>query len=160
MKSGRTIISALALLIAAGAPAQEKNLKVIHGKTSAQLRQIVERALGVAALDLMTGERFAINENLVFPQASAIKVAILMEVCKQAHEGKLKRTDLRRIEKKDKTGGSGVLVELGDGTVQLSIHDLCVLMILVSDNTTTNNPFTFVDTNASLYPLRFYRTRR
>jgi beta-lactamase class A len=89
-------------------------------------------------LDLTTGERFAINENVVFSQASAIKIAILMEVCKQAHDGKFQLTDLRRIEEKDKAAGSGVLVELGDGTVQLSIHDLCVLMILVSDNTATN----------------------
>ena len=121
--------------------AQDGNLKVIHEKTHAQLEQITTRtrgAMGLVALDLTSGERFAINENLVFPQASAIKVAILMEVYKQAQAGKFKLNDPRRVDKKHKTGGSGVLTELGDGTVQLSIYDLCVLMILVSDNTATN----------------------
>jgi beta-lactamase class A len=94
--------------------------------------------MGLVALDLTGGERFAINENLVFPQASAIKIAILMEVYKQAQAGKFKLTDTRRVEKQHKAGGSGVLVQLSDGTVQLSIYDLCVLMILVSDNTATN----------------------
>jgi beta-lactamase class A len=94
--------------------------------------------MGLVALDLTSGERFAINENLVFPQASAIKIAILMEVYKQAQAGKFKLTDTRRVEKQHKAGGSGVLVQLSDGTVQLSIYDLCVLMILVSDNTATN----------------------
>ncbi len=116
-------------------------MKIIREKTQTRLHEIASRsrgALGLSVLDLTSGERFDVNENLVFPQASAIKIAILMEVYKQAHEGKFKLTDLRRIEKKDKTGGSGVLNELGDGSVQLSIYDLCVLMILVSDNTATN----------------------
>lgn len=129
------------LAFASNLSAHESNLKIIHEKTRTRLHEIASRsrgALGLAVLDLTSGERFAVNENLVFPQASAIKIAILMEVYKQAHEGKFKLTDTRRIEKKDKTGGTGVLNELGDGSVQLSIYDLCVLMILVSDNTATN----------------------
>lgn len=128
-------------MVTVGAMAQEANLKIIHEKTEARLREIAARsrgALGFCALDLTGGERFALNETAVFPQASAIKIAILMEVFKQAGEGRFKLTDRRRITKQDKTGGSGVLVELGDGTVELTLHDLCVLMILVSDNSATN----------------------
>jgi len=131
----------VSLALATGALAEENSLKIIHEKTQHRLQEISARtrgAVGLAAIDLTSGERFAVNENLVLPQASAIKIAILMEVYKRAEAGKFKLTDVRRIEKKDKTGGSGVLTELGDGTVQLSIHDLCVLMILVSDNTATN----------------------
>jgi beta-lactamase class A len=116
-------------------------VKIIHDKTEARLKEIASRtrgALGFIALDLTSGERFALNEDVSYQQASAIKIAILMEVFKQAHEGKFKLTDLRRIEQKDKTAGSGVLIELGDGTVQLSLRDLCVLMIVLSDNTATN----------------------
>ena len=141
MKLLRLILFTSWLAATAGAFAQEANLKIIHDKTEAQLREIAARsrgALGYCAVDLTSGERFALNEQSVFPQASAIKIAILMEVYKQAGEGKFKLTDKRRIEKSDKTGGSGVLIELGDGTVELSLHDLCVLMILVSDNTATN----------------------
>ncbi len=115
--------------------------QIIHQKTDERLREIAvgtRGAFGLAVLDLTSGETFAINEHSLFPQASAIKIPILMEVYRQAGEGKFKLSDLRRIEKADKTPGSGVLSELGDGTVELSLHDLCVLMILVSDNTATN----------------------
>lgn len=118
-----------------------ESLKLVRQKTEAKLRDIAtgtRGALGFMALDLAKGEKFALNEHIVFPQASAIKIPILMEVLKQAHEGKFKLTDLRRIERADKAPGTGVLSELGDGTVQMSLHDLCVLMILVSDNTATN----------------------
>jgi len=141
MKTWRIVLLAAWLSFAGGVAAQEANVKIIHDKTEARLKEIASRvrgALGYAVLDLTSGERFALHEDVAYPQASAIKIAILMEVFKQAHEGKFKLTDLRRIEKKDKTAGSGVLIELGDGTVQLSLHDLCVLMIVLSDNTATN----------------------
>ncbi len=141
MKLPRAILFASWLAAMTGVVAQEANLKIIHDKTEAQLREIAARsrgALGYCAVDLTSGERFALNEDALFPQASAIKIVILMEVYKQAGAGRFKLTDQRRIAKADKTGGSGVLIELGDGTVELSLHDLCVLMILVSDNTATN----------------------
>lgn len=121
--------------------AQDTHLQIVHQKTDARLREIAARsrgALGFVAHDLASGERFALNETLPFPQASAIKIAILMEVYKQAGEGKFKLSDPRRIGKLEKTGGSGILHELGDGTVECSIEDLCVLMIVLSDNTATN----------------------
>jgi beta-lactamase class A len=116
------------------------SLKLIHQKTETRLRDIAtgtRGALGFFALDPATGEQFALNEHTVFPQASAIKIPILMEVYKQANEGRFKLSDNRRIEKTDKTPGSGVLWELSDA-VQMSLHDLCVLMIVLSDNTATN----------------------
>lgn len=136
-----TILIGFGLTITSLLMAQETNLRVVHQKTEARLREIAacsRGALGFVALDLTCGERFALNETLLFPQASAIKIAILMEVYKQAGEGKFKLTDTRRIANQDKTGGSGILQDLGDGTVQLSIEDLCVLMIVLSDNTATN----------------------
>ncbi len=117
------------------------NLKLLKAKTEAQLRDLAGRSSGVtglAVLDLTNGEQFGVNENCLFPQASAIKIPVLMEVYKQAARGTFKLTDTRRIEKQDKTTGSGVLAFLGDGTVQMNLHDLCVLMIVLSDNTATN----------------------
>ena len=129
------------LFVAAPALAQQENWKLVRDKTEARLRAVVagtRGAMGVAALDLTSGERFSINENLVFPQGSAIKISIMMEVYKQAGEGRFKLTDLRAVGKQHQVGGSGVLVELGDGTSRLSIRDLCVLMVVLSDNTATN----------------------
>jgi beta-lactamase class A len=117
------------------------NLKLLQQKTEARLREIAGRTrgvLGLSVLDLTNREQFGINEHNLFPQASAIKIPVLMEVYKQAGQGKFRLSDARRIERQDKTPGSGVLSELGDGTVQMSLHDLCVLMIVLSDNTATN----------------------
>jgi beta-lactamase class A len=120
-------------------PVAAQNLTVLREKTDARLKELAAKTRGVMAisvLDLKSGERFDVNEKLVFPQASAIKIAILMEVYKQANDGKFKLTDIKHIDKNTKTGGSGVLIELGD--LDLSIRDLCVLMIVLSDNTATN----------------------
>lgn len=133
--------SCYALLLNSAAVAQPENWQSVHEKTETRLREIaggVRGAMGVVALDLTSGERFAVNENLVFPQGSAIKIPILMEVYKQAAAGKFKLSDLRWLNKTDQVGGSGVLFELGDHTSQLSIRDLGVLMIVLSDNTATN----------------------
>ncbi len=119
----------------------EDNRKLLHEKTEARLHGIAAQSrgvLGFAVVDLVSGETFGLNESHVFPQASAIKIPVLMEVHRQARQGKFKLSDIRRIEKHDKTAGSGVLAELGDGSVQMSIYDLCVLMIVLSDNTATN----------------------
>ena len=131
---------AFALLMSAVVSAQTENLQALHLLTETRLKEALQKSrgvMGLSVLDLTSGERFSINESFVFPQASAIKIAILMEVEKQAHEGQFKLTDKRRIEKGDKTGGSGILIELSDH-IELTIRDLCVLMIVLSDNTATN----------------------
>jgi beta-lactamase class A len=139
--------------------------KLIRQKTEARLQDIAGRtrgALAFMALDLATGEQFALNEKTIFPQASAIKIPVLMEVYKQANEGKFKLTDTRRVEKADKTPGSGILSELGDGTVQMNLHDLSVLMIVLSDNTATNLLINLVgveNVNNTLQSLGLKETR-
>ena len=144
LKQGTVVTICLLLVLALGAQpleAQEENWAVVRAKTEAQLRQVVSGvrgAMGLTVVDLTSGQRFDINENFVFPQGSAIKIAILMEVYKQAAEGRFQLADRLPVRAESQVGGSGLLKELGDGTSQLSIRDLAVLMILVSDNTATN----------------------
>ncbi len=117
------------------------SLHLMRAKTEVRLREAANSTRGVIGLfvlDPSSGETFAINEHVAFPQASAIKIPVLMEVYKQAGEGKFKLSDEHRITKEEKTAGSGILAQLGEGTVRMTLHDLCVLMILVSDNTATN----------------------
>jgi len=128
-------------LILSLALAQPENIEILHRKTFEKIKFIADTSngvIGVAVKNLATGETFLINENLIFPQGSAIKIPILIEVMKQASEGRFKLTDKIKIEKKHQVGGSGVLKEFGDGLSELSIYDLAVLMITVSDNTATN----------------------
>lgn len=120
--------------------AQPSPTQQIRAQTEARLQSIADTTqgvLGLAAYDLEAEERFGINDDVVFPQGSAIKISILMEVFKQAHEGTFALNDRLSISEETKVGGSGIIKELGTESV-FSIRDLCVLMIMESDNTATN----------------------
>jgi beta-lactamase class A len=136
-----TIAILLAALVATSARAGEQEMSDADQQMQARLQAIadgVDGSFGLVVEDLAGEHAFAVNPDRHFTQASCIKTPILMEVLKQADEGKFALTDRVRVEQQDKTTGSGVLFELGDGSVELSIEDLCVLMILLSDNTATN----------------------
>jgi len=131
----------MSLLITADSFAQETHLDILRGKFQMQLEEIVESYEGVAGvhvLDLTTGDRFAADDELLFPQASAIKIPILLELFRRAE------TDAgilsKRVEMNDevRTGGSGVLQHLTDGGSTLSLEDYAIYMIVYSDNTATN----------------------
>lgn len=135
-----SILCCLSLLINS-VIAQDKNRDILRRKLIAEIEQIAagfDGVLGLAIKDLTTGEEIFINEQLVFPTGSSIKIPVLIELHKQAAEGKYKLTDQRWLERTDKVGGSGVIVNFGDHTSQLSLNDLAVLMIALSDNTATN----------------------
>lgn len=111
----------------------------------ARTLEAIERAaasaqgiLGVTVIDLTSGDTFGVGQDIAFPQASAIKIPVLMEVFKQAHEGRFNLTDRLPVTDSVKAGGSGIIDAFGDGTSELAIRDLCVLMIVLSDNTATN----------------------
>ncbi len=134
----------LGLFTAWAAPpgsAQEAHLALIRAKLQSDFQRIVDEYEGVAGihvLDLTSGDRFAVQDDLVFPQASAIKVPILLELFRRA-ESEPGLLD-RRIELTDevRTGGSGVLLHLTDRGSALSLEDYAIYMIVYSDNTATN----------------------
>lgn len=122
------------------ASAQPTPKQQIRAQTEARLQSIADTTQGVvglAAFNLENEEQFTINGDVVFPQGSAIKIPILMEVFRQAHAGKIALSDRRTIPDSVKVGGSGILKTLGTGSA-FTIRDLCVLMIMESDNTATN----------------------
>lgn len=122
-------------------PAQEQNLALLRHKLTNEIAKIArdfDGAMGVAIKDLTSGEEILINEQLTFPTGSSIKIPVLIELHKQAAQGRYKLTDGRWLEGQDKVGGSGVLTHFGDHTSQLSLRDLAALMIVLSDNTATN----------------------
>jgi len=145
MRTVRHLLAAAAVaLVLAPLPAldaQEQHLAILRNKFQAELVRIVDAYEGVAGihvLDLTTGERFAVQDDLMFPQASAIKIPILLELFRRSEvEPGLLR---RRIEMTDevRTAGSGVLQVLTDGGSALSLEDYAIYMVLHSDNTATN----------------------
>jgi beta-lactamase class A len=129
------------LLLVSCVYAQDTNRDSLRRKLAADIEKIAvshDGVMGVAIKDLTTGEEILINDQLIFPTGSSIKIPVLIELLKQAAEGKYKLTDQRWVEKKSQVGGSGVIVNFGDHTSQLSLSDLATLMIVLSDNTATN----------------------
>lgn len=123
------------------AAAQDAHLRILGEKFQAGLEEIADAVpgvLGIQVLDLTGGERFGVNEELVFPQGSAIKVAILTAMYVGHARGELDVNRRVPVRAADRVGGSGYLTHFGDGTSELSLHDLAVFMITISDNMATN----------------------
>ena len=136
-----SLIGALILALALGSTSAHSTDDPLKAQFVQKLHAIVENAdavVGVAIKNLVTGERFSINENEVFPQASSIKIHILAELYHQAEQGKLHLTDVVPLPSSVRVSGSGVLNELGESSVSMSLRDYAVLMIVLSDNTATN----------------------
>jgi beta-lactamase class A len=93
--------------------------------------------MGVAAVDLATGQTLAVNGDTRFPTASTIKTAVMVEAYHQAAEGKLPLDATYTLEESTKVGGSGVLNGMHAG-LTVTGADLVHLMIVLSDNTATN----------------------
>jgi beta-lactamase class A len=117
-------------------PAAELHVKVVRQLT--RIAGEFDGVMGIAARDLTGSDRFEINADSIFPQASSIKIAILIELLRQAQAGMLKLEERVEWKRVQVVSGSGVLQHFGDGTSILSLHDLAVLMIVLSDNTATN----------------------
>lgn len=120
---------------------QDAHLEILRAKLQSNLQSVVDGYEGVAGLhivDLTSGDRWAIRDDLSFPQASAIKVPILLELFRRADSEPALLA--RRVEMTDevRTLGSGVLRYLTDGGSALSLEDYAIYMILYSDNTATN----------------------
>jgi beta-lactamase class A len=121
-----------------GQPAQRA---ILAAKLRTELHRIADETKGVVGaqvIDLATGERIGVNDTLTFPQGSAIKIPLLIELYHQDDAGALKLSTRVPVRLADRTGGSGLLQNLGDGTSELSLGDLAMFMITVSDNTATN----------------------
>ena len=137
----RALLLCVLLVLASGMSGGTQHPQdTLRAKTDQRLQSIVSAwngIVGYAAIDLTSGASFTFNDSVLFPQASAIKIPILMEVYRQAAEGAI---DLNRpvsVSAATRVGGSGVLQFLGT-TSQFTVRDLCVLMIVLSDNTATN----------------------
>ena len=115
-------------------------MQMLKQKTEQQLQEIFKGSpavTGLMAVDLTSGEKISWNPDLQFPQASSIKIPILMEVFKQASEGKFSLSDPLPVNPENLVGGTGILKNLED-PAPLRIKNLGILMIALSDNSATN----------------------
>ena len=118
--------------------AQERVWAERFQTTLEQIARDADGVLGIHAIDLVSGRTFAVRDTLVFPQGSAIKIAILLELYRRAETGDLKLMDRLPVRASDRTGGSSMLVDFTDGGSELALRDIAMFMIRISDNTATN----------------------
>jgi len=118
--------------------------------------------LGVQVLDLADGWTAGVNAGLAFPQGSAIKVPILLELFRQAERRPGLLRERRDVTRASQVGGTGVAGLFTDGGSALALEDLAVLMIVLSDNTATNmlvDAVSMDSVNRTLDGLGMPRTR-
>ncbi|SCL81971.1 serine hydrolase [Sporanaerobacter sp. PP17-6a] len=105
-----------------------------------KIREFIKNQKGnvaVAIKDLKTGKEIKINENLVFPSASTIKLSIMSELFNRVNAGSLNLNDKVELTENMKTGGDGILKELELGH-KFTLKEIMTLMIIISDNMATN----------------------
>ena len=93
--------------------------------------------VSVFGQDLITGECWAYQADLPLVAASVIKLPILVEAFRQVRDGQASMEETFSIRPEQKMPSCGALTYLHDG-LSVTFRDLCVLMIILSDNTATN----------------------
>jgi beta-lactamase class A len=101
--------------------------------------------MGIAIVDLTDGRRaLSRNAEHVFPAASSIKLAILLELYHQDDQAragtkdKATLDDLYTFDLKDLVADSRVMGGLSAGATRVTNRDLAQFMVAVSDNTASN----------------------
>ena len=116
-------------------------------KLDARVNERVEKfdgVMGVAIVDLTDGRAILKNADRVFPTASSIKIAILLELYHQEQEaregaqGKARLNDVYDFDPKVLVDFSSIMAGLTPGLTKVTNHDLAQFMIAVSDNTAAN----------------------
>jgi beta-lactamase class A len=108
------------------------------------VEQGLDGVLGVAILDLTSGQQLLIRPDEVFPQASSIKIAVLAELYHQAEQaahgarGKATLKDRYVVRAADVVPDSAILGGLTPDVSALTNRDLATIMVAVSDNSATN----------------------
>jgi beta-lactamase class A len=128
-----------------GATAQQtsipENQKVLWQKLEDSIHESerkLDGAMGVTIVDFKTGQTFALHADQVFPTASSIKIAVLLELYHQAQTGKLNLTDLYTVNAADLVPDSYIMGGLTPGVTRVTLRDLATMMMAVSDNSATN----------------------
>jgi beta-lactamase class A len=102
-----------------------------------RLARGLDGTIGIGVKTLWDGTEFYIEPDQPFPTASVFKIPVLIELLLQAEAGRLDLDEKVAIAEVLKSPGSGVLKELSSAP-SLSLSDLAMLMIIISDNSATD----------------------
>jgi beta-lactamase class A len=174
----KVVAFAIAFALATNSFGQEER-ETVQNDTSSELlwkkletrvEEIANRldgVMGVAILDLKDGRILLRNADRVFPAASSIKIAILLELYRQDQEaragakGKAKLADTYTFNPKDLVEDSRIMAGLTPGVTRVTNRDLAQFMVAVSDNAAANVLIDRVgkdNVNAMLHSLGLSKT--
>ncbi len=97
----------------------------------------VTGVMGYHLVDLTSGRESGFRDDVVFPTASTIKIAVLLGLATRVHSGELDWEQRLSTKSLPKVGGSGILSLLRH-PLEMSLWDMACLMIALSDNDATN----------------------
>lgn len=92
---------------------------------------------GLYCQDLDSGQEWSVRGGESFEAASVIKLPVLAEVFRQLEAGEAREDEVFTVREEDKLPSCGALTYLHSG-LAVTLYDLAVLMIILSDNTATN----------------------
>lgn len=93
--------------------------------------------IGIYYYDFNTDKYLSTGNTDIFLAAGIIKIPILIEAFHQINKGIISKNDIIKIKNEDKIPSCGALSYLHDG-IEVTVEDMCNLMIVISDNTATN----------------------
>lgn len=93
--------------------------------------------VGIFVRNVETGAEVGVNGDDQFAMASTYKVAIMVQVFREAEAGRLALDQRITLGGSDRRLGSGLLPYMNSG-LNPTVHDLLLLMITVSDNEATD----------------------
>lgn len=132
----------LSFLLASSLLSAQTAIELLERKTLERIEDFDEDhdgILGVAAIDLETGRRWSYHGDTIFPQASSIKIPIMIRMFQAWRAGELDFDAGVTMDPKEYVGGSGELQEgLKKGPVKTTVREIVREMIRSSDNTATN----------------------
>jgi len=109
-----------------------------------EIVQKFDGVMGVSVVDLTDERTISHNADGVFPTASSIKIAILLELYRQEQEsrggpqGKARLDDVYTFNPKELVEFSQIMAGLTPGITRITNRDLAQFMVAVSDNTAAN----------------------
>ncbi|MEG0922698.1 MAG: serine hydrolase [Comamonas sp.] len=112
----------------------------LEGQILALARQRLKAdgvGLSLCLMEPCGNELLSIGAGQIKPSASTIKLAILLALLEQVDAGHHQLHERIAITPANRVGGTGVLHGL-PSVAQLTLSELCRLMMVVSDNTATN----------------------
>ena len=112
-------------------------LSTLQPKLDAIAVQPVGR-VGIAVVDLQTGERVAVNGNERFPMASVVKLAVAAAYLSEVDAGRRTLERTITLDEKWRVGSDGIAKLMPHPGISLSAANLIELMLRVSDNTATD----------------------